>query len=96
MNISDHQKDHLKLVAEAMKTVNLDEYERYHSILKKDGFDEACKYVYGSEGGKIGGFSHNKNNNISYFAVNQTYPSRIECPGHIWSIVSKRVDRNQM
>ena len=96
MNISEQQKQHLKLVVEAMKTVNLDEYERYHSIIKNKGFEEACKYVYGSEGGKIGGFSHNKNNNISYFAVNQTYPSRIECPGHIWSIVSKRVNRNQM
>lgn len=95
MNVSDQQKQHLKMVVEAMKSVNLDEYERYHTILKRYGFDEACKYVYGSVEGKIGGFSNNKNNNISYFAVNQTYPSRIECPGHIWSIVSNRIIRTQ-
>ena len=93
MNISDEQKEHLKLVVENMKNINMDEYNRYNEILNTQGFDKAYKYVFANSEGKVDGFTHSKQQSVSHFSVMQKFPSRISCPGHAWSISNKQVKK---
>ena len=91
MEISQERKTHLKAVVENMKTINIDEYNKYNTILKNNGFENAVKYVYGRPGETSDMFTHSKQNKVSRVLVNQSYPSRIDCPGSSWRISSKQV-----
>ena len=91
MEISQERKTHLKAVVENMKTINIDEYNKYNTIRKNEGFENAAKYVYGKPSETSDMFTHSKQNKVSRVLVNQSYPSRIDCPGSSWRISSKQV-----
>lgn len=93
MEYSDTEKQFIFDIAENVRKMNTDEYNRFEKIREEDGIDRACDYVAKDISGKVPGFSHNKNNNYVYFSKVQTFPSRMYCHGSVWSVARQQTKR---
>ena len=93
MEYSDTEKQFIFDIAENVRNMDIDEYNRFDKIRQEDGIDRACDYVAKGISGKVNGFSHNKNNTYVYFAKVQTFPSRMHCHGSTWSVARQQTKR---